>query len=590
MLGGRARRSLIGLVFVALVAVFAAGVGWFGYTAALDEIERRGTSDLSLAADRLTAELLRYRELAVLTADRPTVRSAVARGATSPDLVTVMQSIADKTGTLDLLLLDREGRELVRINTPDDGRIHAGRPYFERALDGALGLDHQFSSRHGRRVFIVAAPVFASDGWVIGAVVVTIDADAIEASWPGDAPTVFFTDSSGVVFLSNRSELRNRTRGMARGLVPPGEDESVEPFVGITLRQVDGHDIWELDAGRYVPRRALHLSQEVPAVAMTGEALLDVAPARTLASLQAAIAAALCLLFGSVLAWVIGRRRVLAEANHRLEVRVSERTAELVALNRDLTHEVAERRAAEARLKQAQADLVQAGKLSALGQMSAGISHELNQPLMAIRSFAENAETFVQRGQTDLAAQNLSRISELARRMGRIIRNLRAFARQESEALTDVDIGAVVEAALEMASTKARQMQTDLVWTPPAAPLIVRGGEVRLQQVVLNLVTNAIDAMEGSQHRTVTVSATANGKRAILTVRDTGPGITEPEKIFDPFYSTKQVGQSEGLGLGLSISYGLVQSFGGQIRGRNHEAGGAEFTVDLELVGRAAAA
>jgi two-component system C4-dicarboxylate transport sensor histidine kinase DctB len=260
------------------------------------------------------------------------------------------------------------------------------------------------------------------------------------------------------------------------------------------------------------------------------------------------------------------------------------------ALNTDLRREVAERTAAEARLQKAQDDLVQAGKLSALGQMSAGISHELNQPLTAIRSFAENAQGFLDRGKPDIAAQNLGRISELARRMGRIIRNLRAFARQEDEPPKDVDIVTVIDAVLEIVAPRAAQDQVLLEWDRPAEPVIVRGGEVRLQQVILNLVTNGMDAMEDSATRIVHIAVTRNGARTRVTVRDTGPGIAEPEKIFDPFYSTKAVGAAEGMGLGLSISYGLVQSFGGAIRGRNHPDGGAVFTVELDSVLRQAAA
>ncbi|MCP1170051.1 ATP-binding protein, partial [Limimaricola sp. ASW11-118] len=244
--------------------------------------------------------------------------------------------------------------------------------------------------------------------------------------------------------------------------------------------------------------------------------------------------------------------------------------------------EVGERAAAEARLRRAQAELVQAGKLSALGQMSAGISHELNQPLMAIRSFAENAETFLARDNPQAAGRNLERISELARRMGRIIRNLRAFARQESEPVRDVDLVGVIEAALEMAAARARQAEVTIDWTPPEAPVVVRGGEVRLQQVVLNLVGNAIDAMEGRARKRLSIAIARDAGRVRLTVRDTGPGIDAPDRIFDPFYTTKEVGAAEGMGLGLSISYGLVQSFGGAIRGRNHEEGGAEFTVELD--------
>ena len=231
-------------------------------------------------------------------------------------------------------------------------------------------------------------------------------------------------------------------------------------------------------------------------------------------------------------------------------------------------------------MTKAQADLVQAGKLSALGQMSAGISHELNQPLMAIQSFAENGQSFMERDRPDMAAKNLGKISELAHRMGRIIRNLRAFARQESDPLGDVDVGRVVDTVLELLGPKIAEAQVDVRWDG-ADGVIVRGGDVRLQQVVLNLASNGIDAMELSDPRVLTITVAADATRVTLSVRDTGPGITELEKIFDPFYSTKAIGAAEGMGLGLSISYGLVQSFGGVIRGRNHDAGGAIFTVEL---------
>ena len=170
------------------------------------------------------------------------------------------------------------------------------------------------------------------------------------------------------------------------------------------------------------------------------------------------------------------------------------RTEALEIANRDLTREVNERHEAESRLKRAQADLVQAGKLSALGEMSAGISHELNQPLMAIRSFAENAQAYLDRDNPQKAADNLGRISELARRMGRIIKNLRAFARQESETITNVELTSVVEAALEMTMGKISGAGVSLDWTP-TGQIWVRGGEVRLQQVVMNLLSNAVDAM-----------------------------------------------------------------------------------------------
>jgi two-component system C4-dicarboxylate transport sensor histidine kinase DctB len=286
------------------------------------------------------------------------------------------------------------------------------------------------------------------------------------------------------------------------------------------------------------------------------------------------------------------RRRTLADANAKLEGAVQTRTAELSHANAELRHEVSERTATEAQLKKVQSDLVQAGKLSALGQMSAGISHELNQPLMAIRSYAENAESYLKRGNIDIVGQNLGRIADLSRRMGRIIRNLRSFAKQESEGLTDVDLRSVMVAVLEMTQARAKSSCVQIAWTASETPLIVRGGEVRLQQVLLNLMANAMDAMEGqSDVQRIEIDIEKVDGRVNLCVRDTGPGLDEPDRIFDPFYTTKQVNQGvvnndgagqNGMGLGLSISYGLVQSFGGIILGRNHPSGGAIFTVSLD--------
>lgn len=575
------RLAAIG-AFLAVAGALTAAIWGMSLRTGTAQLAQRGASDLALAADRLTGALSSYRELAVLMADHPQVRAGLT--GTPGDLEALLRRTADMTGTLDLIVVAPDGSELAAAGgIAAGGRADA--PYLQRAFDGAIGLYHTMSQRYGRRAFLFAAPVFSEEGPVIGAVVAVADAGMVEAEWRGDRPAVLFTDELGIVFISNRSELVFTARDTAPALTgrsaayPP---DLIRPFPERTERMRGGHDIWRLDAGRYVPARALHLTLPMPQIDMTGEALLDMAPVRAQAGLQAGLAAALFLAFGALLFLATERRRTLAEANRRLEDRVAQRTAELQALNRDLTREVGERRVAEAQLKKAQEDLVQAGKLSALGQMSAGISHELNQPLMAIQSYAENAGAFLERGKPDVAGQNLGRIADLARRMGRIIRNLRAFARQESEAIGDVDLGAVITAVIEMVEARAARSGITVDWTPPPAPVIVRGGEVRLQQVVLNLVGNAFDAMEEAPVKRVELHVDRDGDRVVLTVRDTGPGIAEPDRMFDPFYTTKTVGASEGMGLGLSISYGLVQSFGGQIRGRNHPGGGAVMTVELD--------
>lgn len=575
MFRSRSRRLAIIVVFLGLVAAFSGGIWWVAFNNALDQVADRGRADLELASDRLTGELQRFRTVAVLMSDHPDVLPLVLHGEPI-GAAPLLLEVAAKTGSLDVIVIDVSGRELANASgLPAEN--HAGRAYFERAMDGALGVDHVLSDRYDRRSFTFASPVFSTAGPVAGVVAVVADVAVVESVWRGDRAAIYFIDQSGVVFVSNRSELLFRNRG-------PASSSSAMPFVSFKSEQVDEHELWRVDGGRYLPSRALHLGLDLPVIGLRAEAILDIAPAQQLAFLQAAVAAALCLAFGAFLFLATERRRTLAEANLRLEARVVARTADLETVNADLRREVTERTEAEKRLHQAQADLVQAGKLSALGQMSAGISHELNQPLMAIRSFAENAEAYLEQGNQDVAAKNLSRISDLARRMGRIIRNLRSFARQESEAPTDVDIVEVVDSALEMAAARLRNDQVEVAWVRPEAPILVRGGEVRLQQVVLNLVTNGADAMEAALAKRLELSVRMSTDRVELSVRDHGPGIAEPKKIFDPFYSTKKVGSAEGMGLGLSISYGLVQSFGGQIKGRNHPESGAIFTVELDRV------
>ena len=583
-----ARRSLLrfALPFLTVGALLAAAVWHVGYRQALDRLAQRGTAEMALVTGGLVAELQRYRDLAVALADNPAL-TALTRAKPEPGARAraerVLLAAADRTGAAALYFADAQGRVLAgsRREAPPMLRRTA---HFRRAMDGALGASHGVTDAGpgdtARRRFHFAAPSFAARGGVQGAVVVIADAETVEIGWRAGRIPVALFDAGGRVFLSNRSELLGwRLDGAGTGLI--GADGVAHRVVP---RKLGGHVIWRLDLGPYLPARALLLTRPVPRIGMTGAALVDIAPARHVATLQAGALAALLLFFGALLYFAQERRRSLARANASLEARVAERTVTLTRTNQTLRREVHERHEAEAALRRAQAELVQAGKLSALGKMSAGISHELNQPLMAIRQFAANAAAFLDRGTAAKAAENLRRIDDMAGRMGRIIRNLRAFARNEAEPMGKVDIVQVTESALEMTSARLARDGVAVDWQKPDAPVWVRGGEVRLGQVLLNLISNGADAMSDSPEKRLRLRIDAPGadSRVTLRVADTGPGIEEPERIFDPFYSTKAVRDGdEGMGLGLSISYGLVQSFGGNIRGTN-TAAGAEFTIELE--------
>ena len=396
-----------------------------------------------------------FRQLAVMLASDPRI------AADGEAITQVLRSAADISGALDFVLLDAD-RRFVASATGADRYVWKDDPFVHRALDGALGRRPGISPLFGRRVFYYAAPVFSPAGPVTRVVVVVIDLEAIEADFRGSNPAVYMTDRAGLIYFSNRSELIFRDRQLnPSDSEAQGTDQTVAPFVDAMPRSLLGYDVWRVAAGRYLPSRALHVERDLPVIGMHAEALIDLRAALNDAWLQAGATAAVFLLFGTVIFVVVNQRRVLARANAALEDRVGERTLELSAVNVSLRSEIAERKEAERALKQAQQDLIQVGKLSALGKMSAGISHELNQPLMAIQSFADNAAIFVERGQQQTAASNMRKVGDLARRMARIIRNFRAFARQEKDTVHRVDLVQAVRGALELAAGRIENCRAE---------------------------------------------------------------------------------------------------------------------------------
>lgn len=273
--------------------------------------------------------------------------------------------------------------------------------------------------------------------------------------------------------------------------------------------------------------------------------------------------------------------RMQLEARNELERRVEERTADLALVNQRIEEEIAERRLTEQELRKTQADLIQAGKLAGLGQMSAALSHELNQPLAAAKTYADSAAMLIDLERVGEARDNVRRISGLIDRMASISRHLRNFARKPNEKLRPVALDAAMADTLEIVAARLKAADADLEIDLSDTPM-VKAGSVRLQQVLVNIITNAADAVEGLADRRIHVSAEHLDGKVSLTIRDHGPGVPAAiaERIFDPFFTTKGVGK--GLGLGLSISYNIVKDFGGSLSVTNHAEGGAVFRIELE--------
>jgi two-component system C4-dicarboxylate transport sensor histidine kinase DctB len=306
----------------------------------------------------------------------------------------------------------------------------------------------------------------------------------------------------------------------------------------------------------------------------------------------AIIGGAVSALVISLLLYLLQRQRAyLAERNAgvRLKEEVAERTQELSEANASLRTEIEERRRTEARLRAMQNELVQAGKLAALGQMSAAIAHEINQPLAAIRTFMASTRIFAKRGDNAQVASNLDLINDLAERMANITAHLKTFARKSEPGRPEiVSIDRAIDGALFLIDGQIRaagvRIEKDV-----EPHLQVRGYAVQLEQVMVNLIGNALDAVANATQPWIRIEAHARDASVTISVADNGSGFTTEnvDRIFDPFYTTKPIGK--GLGLGLSISYGIVQDFGGQIHAANRPEGGARVTVELPLLAREAA-
>ncbi len=236
--------------------------------------------------------------------------------------------------------------------------------------------------------------------------------------------------------------------------------------------------------------------------------------------------------------------------------------------------------------RQTRDDLVQAAKLAALGQMAAGISHELNQPLAAIRSHAHNGSVLMERGLTDEARVSFDRIQSLTARMAELINHLKRFARRPGGSLDTVDLRSAVDGALSLFGQRFSEEQVDIVVEFPDEALKARAEEIRLEQVIVNLISNALDALDaldGQEERRIEIRAESSGSRVHLAVSDTGPGIGSDHRgsVFDPFFTTKPPGL--GLGLGLSMSYNIAKDFGGDLILADTGPQGTTFIIDLAM-------
>lgn len=605
----RSRHSLIvfGMLVIAMGGLALWQTGYWARSFVLSDIRERSGDILNLVVENLRGELAKFQYQPSLLAFDPAFERALSDDASADDVMRANGQLVrfnDISGAAATFLLDRSGRTVAASNwdSADSfvGRGFSYRPYFHQAMQGSLGRDFAVEPETGERSYYFAHPVRIRSR-TLGAVVVKIAIDRLEPSWLSSDNTILVVDRDGVVFLSTHPDWRFRSLAplpqAARNRLTLSRRYGTREIASIPVTEratagflsIEDTPWHGVGTARTVPTTTyLVQSKEMNEAGWRVLILSNTASVDQQVKIWSAIVTIIIVSLLLLAANIYQRRRRYSErlalqeaAKAQLEGQVAARTTDLTEANAHLRSEIAERHKTETQLRQTQAELVQATKLAALGQMSAGLSHELNQPLTAIRSYSDNARTFLDRDQVEPARSNLKGISELTERMGKIIKNLRTYARNEPVTLRSVSVNQAVAESLALLDARIKAESVDVSVELPETDPIVTAGAVRLQQVLVNLISNALDAVQKTSEKRLFLSVEATASDVSITVRDTGSGIVQEDidKLFDPFFSTKDVG--EGMGLGLSITYGIIKQFGGEISAANHPEGGASFTVTL---------
>ena len=571
---------------VALLAVLLAPLLWplhhlaeSHYSAKLTE-QNRQTLDLYVA--NLLGILRGYETLPGILGNLPVLRSALLspQDEGAQEASHLLKRLQEQTGADTIYLMDRQGLTLAASNWDQQdsfvGRNFAFRPYFREAMDGHLGRFFGLGNTSGKRGYYFASALY--DGsQALGVLVVKINLDHTETLWGKTPERLVVTDGQGVVILTSHPDWRFRTTR--------AQTEQEQAAIAFNLPYATR----ELQALTLDPRVWLTQQRTLEEIDWTvsiySPASLIDGPVRSVLGVGGLVLLAVLSLFGL---WLQRQRHYLerielsSKAQRDLELRVQERTRALETLNSRLKQEVLEREHAQQELVRAQDELVQAGKLSALGTMSASISHELNQPLAAIRSYADNARVLLEHQRATEVHDNLQQISALTARMASIIAHLRAFARRDRHAPESVVLQPALEDAIALHSQRRRGLDVELIRDLPDAPLWVQAGETRLRQVLSNLIGNALDALaERPQPRKLWLQTTQTDEGIELRIRDNAAGFSEEalRRAREPFFTTKT--RTQGLGLGLAICDSLMRALGGELLFANHAQGGAVLTVRL---------
>ncbi len=516
-------------------------------------------SQMALYSGRLVSELQRNSVVPRLLSRDTTLISAL----NSSDFVGTSQrliSYKEEIGAKSIVLLDNAGRTVAASDRRELGTVLRDTPYFIEALRSPDTVFTTSGVSEGRLGFFYSRKL-QSQKETVGVILIEVDLEQMFDRWSNRDSIISVTDSQGIIILSTERQFRQQTIEDALANQPAlSPVERAWRATGewnqtITNANFQGQPLFRLD--QKIPFQGWQLSY----LASFENVRARVNAVLALELMALAILTALGF-------YLLSRRAIRRAFLFQAESR------DLRALNERLQNEIAERERVEKDLEVAEQSLAQSSKLAALGEMSAAVSHELNQPLAAMRTYLAGAKLLLQRRRPAEAMSSFQRIDDLIERMGSITKQLKSYARKGGDDLIDVDMRDAVTASLSMMAPQLSQMKVEIQTTLPPDPILVLADKVRVEQVIVNLLRNALDATKMQEDRRIDIML-VGGEMVKLSVRDNGPGIEDLDELFEPFYTTKKPG--DGVGLGLAISSGIAKDLGGRLIARNANVGGAVF-------------
>ncbi|OWU73187.1 ATP-binding protein [Phaeobacter sp. 22II1-1F12B] len=531
-----------------------------------ESTRNRAELRLALYSGNLQSELRRNAIVPQLLARDPNLIGALNSNDFSQSTQRLI-SFVEEIGAASLMLLDRDGRTVAATDRNRLGATHRTEAYFVDAVRSNATVFSVIPREAGGYSFTYSRRIENGPD-VLGAIVVEVDLQKFERAWAGISDAVLVMDSTGTIVLSTEPRWRGLTEEDALRRQTP--QNAIERALRATT------DWSALPPDAYIQGEAVMRTES--RIPFRGWRMTSFTTYSSIRERVNGVLALEIMGFAILLAlafYALSRKTALRMALFQRE------SAELRALNMRLQREIAERERVQETLAVTEQTLAQSSKLAALGEMSAAVSHELNQPLAAMKTYLAGARLLLKRNRPEEALSSFGRIDDLIERMGAITRQLKSYARKGGENLAPVNMGDALASSLSMMEPQLKHRQVQITRVLPDQPVRVMGDRMRIEQVMVNLLRNALDATKSVDDPEVEIILAA-GETATLTVRDNGYGIKDLDSLFEPFYTTKQPG--DGVGLGLAISSGIVNDLGGRLTARNGRNGGAVFEMQLPIL------